>query len=141
LAGTLETTNPFHRGSLVRRALLCDPLPRPDPNSLPPGSLDPPPPSAAETTRQRFARKTESALCNACHAQFNDIGFVLEAFDANIIIQNVRVAGVQTAGSCTVTFDVSFNIENNNGNKFIFIHAWTQASYPLFPLCKRGLPH
>jgi hypothetical protein len=82
LVGTLETTNPFHRGSLVRRAILCDPLPRPDPNSLPPGSLDPPPPSAAQTTRQRFARKTESALCNSCHAQFNDLGYVLEAFDA-----------------------------------------------------------
>jgi Protein of unknown function (DUF1588)/Protein of unknown function (DUF1592)/Protein of unknown function (DUF1585)/Protein of unknown function (DUF1595) len=82
LVGTLETTNPFHRGSLVRRALLCDPLPRPDPNSLPPGSLDPPPPSAVETTRQRFARKTENALCHGCHAQFNDIGFVLESFDA-----------------------------------------------------------
>lgn len=82
LVGSLETTNPFHRGSLVRRALLCDPLPRPDPNSLPPGSLDPPPPSAVETTRQRYARKTENALCHACHAQFNDIGFVLEAFDA-----------------------------------------------------------
>jgi hypothetical protein len=82
LVGTLETTNPFHRGSLVRRAILCDPLPRPDPNSLPPGSLDPPPPSAVETTRQRYARKTENALCNTCHSQFNDIGFVLESFDA-----------------------------------------------------------
>jgi hypothetical protein len=82
LVGTLETTNPFHRGSLVRRAFLCDPLPRPDPNALPPGSLDPPPPSAAETTRQRFTRKTDNPLCLPCHSQFNDIGFVLESYDA-----------------------------------------------------------
>ena len=47
LASSLETTNPFHRGALIRRILLCDRLPQPDPNSLPPGSLDPPPPSAA----------------------------------------------------------------------------------------------
>jgi hypothetical protein len=82
LVGSLETTNPFHRGSLVRRSLLCDPLPRPDPTSLPPGSLDPPPPSAVETTRQRYARKTDSSLCIGCHGQFNDLGFVLESFDA-----------------------------------------------------------
>jgi Protein of unknown function (DUF1588)/Protein of unknown function (DUF1592)/Protein of unknown function (DUF1595)/Protein of unknown function (DUF1585)/Protein of unknown function (DUF1587) len=82
LVSSLETTNPFHRGAFVRRQLLCDPLPQPDPNSLPPGALDPPPPSAAETTRQRFARKTDAALCLPCHQQFNDLGFVLEAFDA-----------------------------------------------------------
>ncbi|HKB44667.1 MAG TPA: T9SS type A sorting domain-containing protein [Chitinophagaceae bacterium] len=57
---------------------------------------------------------------------------------SNIIIQNVRVAGVQAAGSCTVTFDASFNIENNNGNKFIFIHAWTEADYPDYFHCVDG---
>jgi hypothetical protein len=82
LVGSLETTNPFHRGSFVRRSLLCDPLPRPDPNRLPPGSLDPPPPSTTETTRQRYARKTEGDLCLPCHSQFNDLGYTLEAFDA-----------------------------------------------------------
>jgi hypothetical protein len=81
LVSSLETTNPFHRGAFLRRTLLCDDLPQPDPAALPPGSLDPPPPSAAETTRQRFARKTESPLCQGCHARFNDLGYVLEAFD------------------------------------------------------------
>jgi hypothetical protein len=57
---------------------------------------------------------------------------------SNIIIQNIKVAGVQVAGSCTVTFDVSFNIENNNGNKFIFIHAWTQSDYPDYFHCVNG---
>jgi hypothetical protein len=83
LVSNLEQTNPFHRGAFVRRSLLCDPLPQPDPNSLPPGSLDPPPPSSAETTRQRFQTKVEGKpLCQTCHGGFSDIGYVLESFDA-----------------------------------------------------------
>ncbi len=83
LVSSLEQTNPFHRGSFVRRSILCDPLPNPDPNSLPPGSLDPPPPTATETTRQRFAKKVDgNGLCEGCHKQFSDIGYVLESYDA-----------------------------------------------------------
>jgi hypothetical protein len=83
LVSNLEQTNPFHRGAFVRRSLLCDPLPQPDPNSLPPGSLDPPPPSSAQTTRQRFQAKVDGkALCQGCHGGFSDIGYVLESFDA-----------------------------------------------------------
>ncbi|MEI9954368.1 MAG: DUF1592 domain-containing protein [Pseudomonadota bacterium] len=83
LVSNLEQTNPFHRGAFVRRTLLCDPLPQPDPNSLPPGSLDPPPPSSAQTTRQRFQAKVEGkALCQGCHGGFSDIGYALESFDA-----------------------------------------------------------
>lgn len=83
LVSNLEQTNPFHRGALLRRSVLCDPLPQPDPNSLPPGSLDPPPPSAAQTTRQRFQAKVDGkALCQACHGGFSDLGYVLESFDA-----------------------------------------------------------
>ncbi len=83
LVSNLEQTNPFHRGALVRRSLLCDALPQPDPNSLPPGSLDPPPPSTAQTTRQRFQAKVDGKpLCQACHGGFSDMGYVLESFDA-----------------------------------------------------------
>jgi hypothetical protein len=83
LVSNLEQTNPFHRGAFVRRNLLCDPLPQPDPNSLPPGSLDPPVPSSAQTTRQRFQAKVEGkALCQGCHGTFSDLGYVLESFDA-----------------------------------------------------------
>jgi len=83
LVSNLEQTNPFHRGALLRRSVLCDPLPQPDPNSLPPGSLDPPPPSNAQTTRQRFQAKVDGkALCQGCHGGFSDLGYVLEAFDA-----------------------------------------------------------
>jgi hypothetical protein len=83
LVSNLELTNPFHRGAMVRRNLLCDPLPQPDPNSLPPGSLDPPPVTAAQTTRQRYQAKIEGkSLCAGCHNGFADIGYVLESFDA-----------------------------------------------------------
>lgn len=83
LVSNLEQTNPFHRGATIRRSVLCDPLPQPDPNSLPPGSLDPPAPSTAQTTRQRFQAKVEGkALCQTCHGGFSDIGYVLESFDA-----------------------------------------------------------
>jgi len=83
LVSNLEQTNPFHRGAFVRRTLLCDPLPQPDPNSLPPGSLDPPIPSSAQTTRQRFQAKVEgNPLCQTCHGSFSDIGYALESFDA-----------------------------------------------------------
>jgi hypothetical protein len=83
LVSNLEQTNPFHRGAFVRRTLLCDPLPQPDPNSLPPGSLDPPVPSSAQTTRQRFQAKVEgNGLCQGCHGSFSDIGYVLESFDS-----------------------------------------------------------
>lgn len=83
LASSLETTNPFHRGSMIRRSLLCDNLPRPDPTSLPPGSLDAPPPSQALTTRARYQKKVEgNALCAGCHSAFSDLGYVMEAFDS-----------------------------------------------------------
>jgi Protein of unknown function (DUF1592)/Protein of unknown function (DUF1588)/Protein of unknown function (DUF1595)/Protein of unknown function (DUF1585) len=83
LADNLETTNPFHRGAFVRRSILCDNLPRPDPNSLPAGSLDPPPQSTAMTTRQRYEAKVAgNGLCAGCHDSFSNIGYVMEAYDA-----------------------------------------------------------
>jgi hypothetical protein len=83
LADSLEETNPFHRGAFIRRSILCDNLPRPDPNSLPAGSLDPPPASTAMTTRQRYAAKVDgNGLCQTCHASFSNLGYVMEAYDA-----------------------------------------------------------
>lgn len=56
---------------------------------------------------------------------------------SDIFIQNTRVIG-STTTSCTVKFDVTFNIEDNNGNKLIFIHAWLQAEYPNYFQCVNG---
>jgi hypothetical protein len=43
------------------------------------------------------------------------------------IIKNISVDNV--TNNATATLDVSFNINANNGNKFIFIHLWTGADY------------
>ncbi|HEX7903386.1 MAG TPA: T9SS type A sorting domain-containing protein [Chitinophagaceae bacterium] len=59
---------------------------------------------------------------------------------SDIIIQNISLGPVQTSGSCTVTFDASFTIQNNDGNKYIFIHAWTQQDYPNYFKCENGQP-
>ncbi len=83
LVSNLEQTNPFHRGALIRRAMLCDPLPQPDTNDLPPGALDPPPFDPEQTTRQRFSAKVDgNSLCENCHTAFSPIGYVLESYDA-----------------------------------------------------------
>ena len=83
LATSLETTNPFHRGALIRRAILCEDLEPPDPNSLPKGSLDPPPVDTELTTRERYQQKVEgNSLCNNCHKYFSNIGYTFEAYDS-----------------------------------------------------------
>jgi Secretion system C-terminal sorting domain len=56
---------------------------------------------------------------------------------SDIFVQNITVLS-GTATSCTVKFDVTFNIEDNNGNKFIFIHAWLQNDYPNYFKCENG---
>ncbi len=56
---------------------------------------------------------------------------------SDIFIQNVKLVG-GTATSCTVKFDITFNIQDNNGNKFIFIHGWLQDNYPNYFKCENG---
>jgi hypothetical protein len=56
---------------------------------------------------------------------------------SDIIVQNITALG-STDTSCSVKFDVTFNIEDNAGNKFIFIHAWLQSDYPNYFNCVNG---
>ncbi len=56
---------------------------------------------------------------------------------SNIIIQNATPIS-STPTSCTAKFDMTFNIADNNGNKFIFIHAWLQNQYPDYFQCVNG---
>jgi hypothetical protein len=58
---------------------------------------------------------------------------------SDILIQNI-VSTQSTANSCTATFDLSFTMQTNNGNKFIFLHAWAESTYPDFFKCVNGLP-
>ena len=59
---------------------------------------------------------------------------------SNFIIQNEVLATVQTPGTCTITFDMTFNIASNNGNKYIFIHQWIKNQYPDYFQCVNGQP-
>src|SRR5215208_4544706 len=70
-----------------------------------------------------YASQTVKAQCSA----------------SDILLQNVVSTG-GTATTCSVTFDLSFTMETNNGNKFIFLHAWKQANYPNFFNCTDGHP-
>ena len=77
-----EQTHPVHRGAAIRRRILCDDLPAPDPTMLPPGALDRPPVTADQTTRARYEAKTADGQCQGCHTAINPVGFVLERYDA-----------------------------------------------------------
>jgi hypothetical protein len=61
---------------------------------------------------------------------------------SDILIQNIVPAASQPspATSCVATFDLSFTMESNNGNKFIFLHAWANAIYPDLFNCVNGEP-
>lgn len=70
-------------------------------------------------------------------------GFSAEKISAqctvsNFIFQNEVQAAVQNPGTCTITFDMTFNIEASNGNKYIFIHQWIQSQYPDYFQCVNG---
>lgn len=41
-------------------------------------------------------------------------------------------------GTCTLKFDLSFTMQNNNGNKTIVIHLWSGANYPSPGICYVG---
>jgi len=56
---------------------------------------------------------------------------------SNIIVQNIVPIG-STATTCTVRFDATFNIADNDGSKFIFLHAWLESAYPNYFQCVNG---
>jgi hypothetical protein len=113
LVSSLETTNPFHRGSMIRRAILCETLDPPDPTTLPAGSLDPPPPSDELTTRERFdAKVAGNALCRGCHAVFSGIGYALEAYDSLGRFRTEELVFDEESGDLLATLPVDTLVEN-----------------------------
>lgn len=77
-----DGTSPIQRGITIRRSLLCESMSPPDPASLPPGTLDPPPDDPLLSTRQRYENKTSPTQCQACHGLINPPGYALEGYDA-----------------------------------------------------------
>jgi len=72
-----EYTSPTQRGALVRERLLCTDIPPP-----PPVVGDIPPPTGAETTRQRYEMHANNTACSGCHKLMDPIGFAFEHLDA-----------------------------------------------------------
>jgi hypothetical protein len=77
-----KQSGPVIRGLFIRRQLLCQEVPPPPPQVaqlIANNPIDPNDPS--KTTRQKYeAHKTE-AFCQACHGQFDPIGFGMEEID------------------------------------------------------------
>jgi Secretion system C-terminal sorting domain len=54
----------------------------------------------------------------------------------NVIIKvNASSPSSAVPGSCTIDFDFIFTIENNGGNKYIYMHAWLANEYPNYFGC------
>jgi len=59
---------------------------------------------------------------------------------SDILISSLTPVGTQSPGTCTATFTLSFTMQNNNGNKFIYLHAWSAVNYPDYFQCNNGFP-
>jgi hypothetical protein len=75
-------TSPILRGAYVRKRMLCDTLPAPDPAAVSAGLAQA---DAADRTtmsnREVVEQITSPGACSSCHQMVNPIGFTLESFD------------------------------------------------------------
>ena len=58
---------------------------------------------------------------------------IFNSVTAQCVVKNVIVkvnSSIPSGTSCIVNFDFIFTIENNGGNKYIYIHSWLQNEYP-----------
>jgi hypothetical protein len=70
-------TSPVHRGKLVRLNVMCGYVPPPPANA----NTTPPVPTAATSTRERFAQHDADPNCAQCHLLMDPIGLGFENFD------------------------------------------------------------
>ncbi len=79
--GVTDDTHPFLRGAFIRRKILCDVLPSPNPDALPDRALSSGE-IVAESKRIQYESKVTAPECVGCHAQINPLGFALDDFDS-----------------------------------------------------------
>ncbi|HEY4187062.1 MAG TPA: DUF1592 domain-containing protein [Polyangia bacterium] len=70
-------TSPVHRGKLIRLNVLCGNIPPPPANV----NTTPPVPTAATSTRERFAQHSSDPTCAGCHKLMDPIGLGFENYD------------------------------------------------------------
>ncbi|MEO5563739.1 MAG: T9SS type A sorting domain-containing protein [Chitinophagaceae bacterium] len=62
--------------------------------------------------------------------------------NAQCTVSNPTISNVTRVsngnGTCNVKFDLSFTMQNNNGNKTIVIHLWPGSTYPNPAICYIG---
>jgi hypothetical protein len=86
---------------------------------------------------KKFLLYSLISFCIFLHA--NGQGQLTGACDiADIVISNVRPVA-SSGTTCTVTFDVSFTLDANNGNKYIYGASWLESQYPNYFNCTSGV--
>ncbi len=76
-----DRSNLVRRGYYIRKYLLCDPPP-PPPAGLTVSVPEPVVDDGPKTTRQLMEQHLNDAMCIACHAGIDPLGYALEHFDA-----------------------------------------------------------
>ncbi len=114
LAGPDGLQHPIFRGKFIRKQILCGTLLLPDESLLSDGALEEPEADPDASTRERFAKKTESAECAGCHTLMNPLGFALGNYDGMGRYQTeeyVLDSEGKAAGTQPVNAEVDPNIE------------------------------
>ena len=61
--------------------------------------------------------------------QFNYAGAQCTISQSSILI-NIKSVTANPGGGCTARFDLTYDIANNGGNKWSYIHVWDATAYP-----------
>jgi hypothetical protein len=116
-----DRTSPTRRGGFVQKTLLCTEIPPP------PADVDTelPPPSEAQTLRERLSAHVQNATCNGCHSQMDPLGFAFENFDP---------IGAYRTQEGTATIDASGSIDGSEFGNAAEL-AWILHDDPRVPGC------
>src|SRR6185369_11018689 len=58
---------------------------------------------------------------------------LMAKLNAQCAVSNVSVhlnSTIASGGNCTMNFDISFDLQHNGGNKYIWLHIWNATNYP-----------